>query len=123
MIKEVHISGFKSLSDVDIKLTPLTVLVGNNAVGKSSVLQAVDFMCCSVKEDFEIWLERRKLDASDIRSNLVPANVPSGPSFKCSLELSDKASQRQNYIWTISTRVYKEKKSDNCYRRIARLQW
>lgn len=109
MIKRINISGFKSLTDVDIILTPLTVMVGNNAVGKSSVLQAIDFMCCSVKEDFEIWLERRKLSASDIRSNLIPSNVPSGPSFACELVLMDKDGVKRNYSWLISTRVFKER--------------
>lgn len=46
MIEQVHIEGFKSLRDVTLDgMQPLTVLVGPNGVGKSSVLQAIERLC------------------------------------------------------------------------------
>lgn len=46
MIESVHIEGFKSLRDVTLNgLQQLTVLVGPNGVGKSSVLQAIERLC------------------------------------------------------------------------------
>ena len=39
MIKKIFIDNFKSLNDFTIELKPLTVIVGNNAMGKSSILQ------------------------------------------------------------------------------------
>lgn len=38
MIKRVHFTGFRSLKDADLRLGPLTALVGPNATGKSTVL-------------------------------------------------------------------------------------
>jgi len=41
MLKRVHIKGFKSLADVEVRLEPLTVLFGPNASGKSNLLDAL----------------------------------------------------------------------------------
>jgi hypothetical protein len=42
MIKSVHFTGFRSLKDVELRLGPLTVLVGPNAMGKSTVLRGLE---------------------------------------------------------------------------------
>lgn len=44
MIDRVHFENFKSLGDVTIDLAPLTVLVGANGCGKSSVLQGIQLL-------------------------------------------------------------------------------
>jgi predicted ATPase len=41
MLRSLHVTGFKSLSDVRLSLPRLTVLFGPNAAGKSNVLDAV----------------------------------------------------------------------------------
>lgn len=41
MISEVHIRNYRSLWDLKIRLTPLTVIVGANGAGKSSLLRAL----------------------------------------------------------------------------------
>jgi predicted ATPase len=43
-ISELHIQGYKRLRDVKLPLGPLTVLIGPNASGKSSVLQALEVL-------------------------------------------------------------------------------
>ena len=45
MIDQAIFRNFKSLRDVQIKLEPLTVFVGPNASGKSSVLQGLHNLC------------------------------------------------------------------------------
>jgi predicted ATPase len=45
MIQNVVIQRFKSLHNVDIDLQPLTLFVGPNGCGKSSVLVAIDLLC------------------------------------------------------------------------------
>ena len=54
MIKKIFIDNFKSLNDFTIELKPLTVIVGNNAMGKSSILQAVSFLANCTVDDFRI---------------------------------------------------------------------
>ena len=44
MLKRVHIKGYKSLADVEVKLEPLTVLFGPNAAGKSNFLDALQLL-------------------------------------------------------------------------------
>ncbi|MFH2008906.1 MAG: AAA family ATPase [bacterium] len=44
MLNRIEIWNFKCLREVDVKLSPLTVLVGPNGSGKSTVLQALDLV-------------------------------------------------------------------------------
>jgi predicted ATPase len=48
MIKRVRFDSFKSLREVTLDLGPLTVLVGPNGCGKSSILRGMDLLsrCC-----------------------------------------------------------------------------
>jgi predicted ATPase len=41
MIRRIKVKGYKSLQDIDIKLEPLTVILGPNAAGKSNLLDAL----------------------------------------------------------------------------------
>lgn len=45
MLKRFRIQSFKAIGELDIALERLTVLVGPNACGKSSVLQAMSMLC------------------------------------------------------------------------------
>jgi predicted ATPase len=49
MIDRVHFENFKSLADVTIDLGRLTVLVGANGCGKSSVLQGIALLSAKVR--------------------------------------------------------------------------
>jgi predicted ATPase len=44
VITRLTVSGFKSLLDVDLRLGPLTCVVGENAVGKSNLFDAIRFL-------------------------------------------------------------------------------
>ena len=44
MLKRVHVKGYKSLEDVEIRLEPLAVLFGPNAAGKSNALDALQLL-------------------------------------------------------------------------------
>ena len=44
MIHEIAISNFKSLRDVRVKLSPLTVLIGRSGTGKSNFIDAIRFL-------------------------------------------------------------------------------
>lgn len=50
MIKQLEIDGFKSLKNVVIEIKPITVLIGLNSSGKSSVLQFLQILKQSTKE-------------------------------------------------------------------------
>lgn len=51
MIESVRFKNFKALRDVEIKLERLTVLVGPNASGKTSILQCLHCLSRLAHED------------------------------------------------------------------------
>ena len=71
MIKTFNVDNFKSLNNLSINLQQMTVIVGNNATGKSSILQAIDFVCGCVNDDFSVLLERRGWTVDNIRSKFI----------------------------------------------------
>ena len=44
MLRRVHVKGYKSLHDTEIRLAPLTLLFGANATGKSNFLDALQLL-------------------------------------------------------------------------------
>lgn len=50
MLTQVNIKNFKSISDENLKLAPLTILTGTNSSGKSSVIQAIMLMIMNSTE-------------------------------------------------------------------------
>lgn len=70
MIEFVSITNFKSLAEVHIPLGQFNCLVGMNGAGKSTVLQALDFLSQLMRGDISGWLERRQWKASDLNCKL-----------------------------------------------------
>jgi len=67
MITRIQVRGFKSLLDIDVEFGPLTVFVGANGSGKTSVLEAIEFLkdavSCRIKGEDETddFIEDQKL--------------------------------------------------------------
>ena len=57
MLKRLEVKHFKSLDDFAIDFEPFTVLIGQNASGKSSVLQALDLLGAFLKGDVNHYLK------------------------------------------------------------------
>lgn len=104
MIKHIKINNYKSLIDFSISLTPLTVIVGNNASGKSTILQAIDFLCRSVQEDFVSILDNRGLKIENIKSKFAPTSAPI--KFEAEIEIEEDG-KVYDYLWKmeIHTRI------------------
>lgn len=96
MFNRFYINNFKSLRNFEIYLSSLTALVGDNSVGKSTFLQAMDFMIKSVQEDFDVILERQGLKLNDILSKYTNDD-------KVMLEC-DVTVKEHNIRWTILLR-------------------
>jgi predicted ATPase len=76
MIKHFHIDNFKSL--VDFRLSPeggslakFTCLVGLNGAGKSTVLQALDFIGHLASGEIDEWLKAREWKPRDMISQFA----------------------------------------------------
>lgn len=53
MLKRLRVVGFKTLRDFTVELSPVTVFVGANNVGKTNVLRALEFMANTVSLGFD----------------------------------------------------------------------
>lgn len=71
MIKSISIDNFKSLVSFKLELSKFTCLVGLNGAGKSTVLQAMDFLSQLMSGDLDDWLKQRQWDSADINSKLT----------------------------------------------------
>lgn len=82
MIKSVRIVNFKSLVALEIPLGHFNCLVGMNGAGKSTVLQALDFLSQLMRGDVQGWLDRRGWTAADLRCKLrTELNITFNVSF------------------------------------------
>ena len=82
MIKSVRVVNFKSLAAVTIPLGRFTCLVGMNGAGKSTVLQALDFLSQLMRGDVQGWLDRRGWTAADLKCKLrTELNITFNVSF------------------------------------------
>jgi len=57
-----------------IELTPLTVLIGENSSGKSTVLQAIDFLASMAFRDIPEYLREKDWDFSSLKSQFKGMN-------------------------------------------------
>ncbi len=71
MIKYIRINNFKSLVDFKCELNKFSCLIGLNGAGKSTVLQALDFLSQLMRGDVDSWLLSRQWDKSDLNSRLI----------------------------------------------------
>ncbi|MDR1046798.1 MAG: AAA family ATPase [Treponema sp.] len=70
MLKRLTIKNFKAIQDMTIEFTPLTVLIGGNGCGKSTVLQALDFLRSAAIRDIPVYLEMHKWTIAELKSKL-----------------------------------------------------
>ncbi|MBB5021828.1 putative ATPase [Desulfurispira natronophila] len=62
--------NFKSLVNFRVNFARFSCLVGLNGAGKSTVLQAVDFLSQLMRGDLDSWLSERSWAKSDLNSKL-----------------------------------------------------
>lgn len=83
MITLIELDNFKSLVDFKLPLTKFNCLVGMNGVGKSTVLQGIDFIAQLMEGRLDSWLKERNWEASDLNSKF---SRKSNISFKVVLQ-------------------------------------
>lgn len=71
MITKIKINNFKSLVRFSLELGEFNCLIGLNGSGKSTVLQALDFLSHLMIGDVQEWLKLRQWDSSDLNSKLT----------------------------------------------------
>jgi predicted ATPase len=70
MITGFAVKNFKSLAEIPseglIPFQPLNVLIGPNGCGKSSILQAIDFLKAFFRSSVEVYLQEKGWDFRDL---------------------------------------------------------
>ena len=77
LVDELRISGFRGISDIEIKLQRVTVLVGTNNSGKTSILRALhlafgDYARYLTEEDFHIGEDQKRVAEIQIDARIIP---------------------------------------------------
>lgn len=70
MIESISIKNFKSLAEFSLRFGKFNCLVGMNGAGKSSVLQAIDFIAQLMEGRISEWLERREWTIQELNCKL-----------------------------------------------------
>jgi predicted ATPase len=66
MITRFRVQNFKNLVDIDFKPQPLNVIIGSNGCGKSSLLQAIDFLRAFFMSSVELYLQEKGWEFKDL---------------------------------------------------------
>ncbi len=91
MITKFHIDNFKSLVNFSMPCHALTCLIGMNNTGKSTILQAIDFVGCIASGNVSQWLKDRAWKIKEIKSQFKRQYKI---TFKLHFILQDN-----NYVW------------------------
>ena len=43
MLDKIRIKGYKSIRELELKLKPINILIGSNGVGKTNIVEAIDY--------------------------------------------------------------------------------
>ena len=68
LIQSLYIDNFKALNDFTIKMKQITVLIGKNGSGKTSILQALDLIINFAQMDIDAYLDKRNWKPYDLKS-------------------------------------------------------
>lgn len=87
MIDKVHIKNFKCLRDLDLEFKKLTILMGPNNSGKSTVLQALAFLA---QQTGDITFDGAFVRLNSFRDVVFQKDTSNEIGIDVSLKLSDK---------------------------------
>ena len=74
-LERMYISNFKSISEFELQFSKFTCLIGLNSSGKSTILQAIDFIAQQMNGNFTKWLNDRDWVASELNSKLTKKKI------------------------------------------------
>ncbi len=100
MIKRIKIEGYKSFKSLDLKLSPISVIFGPNASGKSNLLDAIQLLsrmatCKTLGEAFEGHRGLAK-ESLHYGNDIDRDKKPVGMSFEVDVEIPDPVASKIN---------------------------
>lgn len=92
MIEKFAVRNFKSLAELTFSLGKFTCLIGLNGAGKSSILQAFDFVAQLMAGRMDDWLTMRGWTAQEL-------NCKTRPESNIRIGLQYRASNQVKVLW------------------------
>ncbi len=114
-IQSFHINNFKSLVSFDLQFADFTCLIGLNGAGKTTVLQALDFIAQLMRGRLDDWLVARDWTSADLDSKLVTKkNIDFSLYFESSTghHFCWKGSFNRDRLYCSSEAVYRRSEAD-----------
>ncbi len=107
MIKAFQVQNFKILRNLAIEPTPLNLIIGPNGCGKSSLLQAIDFLRAFFMPSIDTYLQNRGWNYRDI-PNISAGSKTIQWELTTELEGNEKGvgAGRYDYQISVSPRRY-----------------
>jgi len=125
MLKEIVLKGYKSYNNAVLPLSPLTVLIGANASGKSNALEAFRLLCW-LAEGQKLSVIKQEVDDSDqlLRGQVTDLGYLNENTFTmgCTLDNADWSgfeitlSIRDGELHIVQEKITSEKESFPLYR-------
>lgn len=96
MLTRLYVRNYRSIEEIELRLSPLTVLVGPNGAGKSNIIDALRF----VRDALTIGLENAILNRGGI--NTLRRWSPKGRPYDIHIELDfTVGGQKATYAFTL----------------------
>jgi predicted ATPase len=70
-LNQLIIGNFKSLDEFELNFSDFTCLIGLNSSGKSTILQAIDFISAQMDGNITQWLKDRDWESGELTSKLA----------------------------------------------------
>lgn len=77
-LHRLRLSNFKSLDDFTLNFSEFTCLIGLNSSGKSTILQAIDFVAQQMNGNFSGWLKERGWETNELTCKLTKKKIITG---------------------------------------------
>src|SRR5438874_424067 len=106
MITGLAVTNFKNLARIPagegqlVPFGPLNVLIGPNGCGKSSLLQAIDFLRAFFRSSVEVYLQERGWDYRDL-PNLRQTGKTISWEVSAELEANEHGHGAGRYGYTV----------------------
>ncbi|HUT34395.1 MAG TPA: AAA family ATPase [Planctomycetota bacterium] len=106
MIKSLRVQNFKNLANVSTEFGPVNVIIGPNGCGKSSLLQAIDFLRALFYPSIEDYLREKEWVYSDL-PNLRQTKKAITWQLQCELGPDEKGACAGEYHYAVEVRRWR----------------
>jgi predicted ATPase len=110
LLKKLDIDNFKSLCNFSIEFSPLSVLIGSNSVGKSSILHAISLISHFANGSIKEYLLKRNWHSTELKSKHYHASKRN-ITFSAQFSLN-----KSNLKWDFTLIPKKEEDTLTCVR-------